>query len=404
MEIEAIACPLSESLVIVDHAGHHDNICCVFEDDMDDAWRIEELTVTGYLPPDRALTYGDVDSYDHLSLDFPNLKTFHIPNTCTKLGHAFFYDCSKLETVTGGNTLAGISPRCFFQCTSLTNIVIGDSVKYIGRYAFNRCVSLTSIVIPDSVAVIENGTFWGCSLLEHVEIPNSVTRIGASAFWGCALKSITIPSSVTRIECRVFEWCRSLTSIAILGAVGTILGHTFEGCCSLTSITLPSSVTSIENRAFLKCSSLQSVVAPGLRTVEQFVFDDCPMLRVVVVAFHPNTDEGNAAYATLCHNIKFSCPHVTVLQHGGLAIDNRRFHVNEYGAAEIEMRQQRRLVHRNARWFVIFMEARRIQDPNREWNLQLPPELVQFIASFLTWLSPGGFVYRPSLPPPPENE
>ena len=113
---------------------------------------------------------------------------------------------------------------------SLDSIVIPASVTYdgieyrvtcIGKYAFNSCVNLTSVTIPTSVTKIEDGAFES-SGLTSVTIPNSVTSIGVGTFCGCQrLTSITIPNSVTRIGEGAFQDCCSMITVTIPGSVTT---------------------------------------------------------------------------------------------------------------------------------------------------------------------------------------
>ena len=63
------------------------------------------------------------------------------------------------------------------------------------------------------------------------------------------MKEIVIPSSVTIIEEKAFNGCKSLCKV------------TFSQ--SLNEITLPSSLVSIEDHAFEKCKSLIKVTLPS---------------------------------------------------------------------------------------------------------------------------------------------
>ena len=61
----------------------------------------------------------------------------------------------------------------------------------IGDIAFEGCSALKSVTIPDSVTMIGNYAFYGCDALTSVTIGNSVTTIGDWAFYGCdALKTV----------------------------------------------------------------------------------------------------------------------------------------------------------------------------------------------------------------------
>ena len=156
----------------------------------------------------------------------------------------------------------------------------------IGGCAFRDCSSLTSVTIPNSVTTIECDAFENCSSLTSVTIPNSVTSIGNSAFRDCSsLTSVTIPNSVTTIGGSTFYNCTGLTSITIPNSVTTIGDCAFMGCSSLTSVAIPNSVTTIECDAFENCSSLTSVTIPNsVTTIGNYAFNCCSSLKSIDVA------------------------------------------------------------------------------------------------------------------------
>lgn len=70
----------------------------------------------------------------------------------------------------------------------------------LGVYAIAHCGFLTSITIPTSVTRIERGAIGWNGGLTSISIPSSVTYIGDVAFFLCpSLTSITIPTSVSFI-------------------------------------------------------------------------------------------------------------------------------------------------------------------------------------------------------------
>lgn len=73
------------------------------------------------------------------------------------------------------------------------------------------------------------------------------------------MKSVNIPSSVTKIGEEAFSRCTSLASISIPSSVTAIGNQAFSSCTSLTNVNIPSSVTVIGNQAFYSCSGLRSV-------------------------------------------------------------------------------------------------------------------------------------------------
>ena len=86
-------------------------------------------------------------------------------------------------------------------------------------------------------------------------------------FCPAAVKSVTIPNSVTSIGERAFFECVNLTSITIPDSVTSIRYRAFFECVNLKSITLPDSITRIEEWAFMGCKSLKSITVPKSVTV-----------------------------------------------------------------------------------------------------------------------------------------
>lgn len=215
--------------------------------------------------------------------------------------YAFFY-CKNLSYVDIGNAVIEIGNYAFYLCNSLINILIPDNVIKIKDSSFSNCQNLEIVSIGEKVEIIETSAFRFCRSLITVTIPNNVQYIGSYAFEGCALKSITLPNSITNIEQGTFAQCHSLTNIIIHDNITSIGDYTFSSCSSLrsvnisnnvtsigngvfancfslTSITIPSSVTTIGNNAFFGCSSLQNITIPGsVTTIGESAFGDCTSL------------------------------------------------------------------------------------------------------------------------------
>ena len=126
--------------------------------------------------------------------------------------------------------------------------------------------AIKSVTIPDSVTSIGNSAFDGCTSLASVSIPDSVTSIGEDAFFCCkSLASVNIPDSVTSIGESAFRDCKSLASVNIPDSVTSIGVGAFQSCESLASMSISDSVTTIYSYAFRGCKSLASIRYDGTK-------------------------------------------------------------------------------------------------------------------------------------------
>jgi hypothetical protein len=127
---------------------------------------------------------------------------------------------------------------CFCAATSLnsistpSNFMDNDALPSI----FDGCLSLESAIITRSS--VDDGSYRNCTSLKTVSIPSSVTKLWSNCFNGCtALTNIVIPRSVTRINSGVFGNCTSMayydftshTSVPTLADIDAFEGNP-ENC------------------------------------------------------------------------------------------------------------------------------------------------------------------------------
>ena len=314
-----------------------------------------------------------IEEYEIAERAFYNctaLKSVTIPDSVTSIGSSAFYDCENLTSVTIGSGVTSIGSSAFYDCENLTSVTIGRGVTSIGDLAFYYCYKLvevynkstlsiaagdrdhgdvaryalnvytqeggskltdtsdgyrfyydgskgylvgyhgteTALTLPASFTAY-NGTlvekyeiaeraFYNCTALKSVTIPESVTSIGTDAFYGCKLiKSLFIPDSVTSIGNRAFVYCNSLTSVTIGSGVQSLGVEAFAWSNSLTNVTIGSGVTSIGDGAFAGCINLASIVIPnGVTSIGVGAFMYCNSLTSVIIP-ESVTSIGYMAYA-----------------------------------------------------------------------------------------------------------
>ncbi len=190
--------------------------------------------------------------------------------TDTSDGYRFYCDGSKGYLVGYYGTETALTLPASFTAYNGTLVE-----KYeIAQYAFYNCTALKSVTIPESVTGIGDYAFAYCDGLTSVTIGNGVKSIGDFAFSGCInLASIVIPNGVTSIGNWAFGYCNRLTSVII-----------------------PESVTSIGDMAFAECNTLEAVYYRGTATQWQAVIGSDSFVSAPTVYYYSETqptDTGN---------------------------------------------------------------------------------------------------------------
>ena len=146
-----------------------------------------------------------------------------------------------------------------FASAKVTSVTLPDSVRTVESAAFYGCESLTSVKLPSGLTAINRNLFYECTALKSITIPSGVTSIDQSAFQRCkALTSLTIPGSVKTIGQYAFDNCSGVTALTLQEGVQQIGMHAFYGC-DLRTLTIPSSVTKVDVSAFVQNNNLPYV-------------------------------------------------------------------------------------------------------------------------------------------------
>lgn len=88
----------------------------------------------------------------------------------------------------------------FRHAKNLTQLTYGPKVTKLNAYEAQGCETLEKIVcLSDKITNIPNDAFAACSKLASVQLPARLESIGKQAFSSTALKSVTLPETVTDI-------------------------------------------------------------------------------------------------------------------------------------------------------------------------------------------------------------
>lgn len=106
-----------------------------------------------------------------------------------------------------------VGAKAFSNVWNLTSIKIGNNVTEIGNSAFMNCQEVTTLQLGKNVKTIGDAAFLAFWKLTSLELPEGLTSIGMSAFSGGAMRTVTMPASVTSIASHAFNNCTSLTDV-----------------------------------------------------------------------------------------------------------------------------------------------------------------------------------------------
>lgn len=193
----------------------------------------------------------------------------------------------------------------------LRKIVLPSTVTYIGAYAFQKAAlsagiafadecnietietgafsgtAIRTFSLPDTVTSLGNSVFLNCESLNKFEFPenSSIAAIPASCFRGCSsLKQLNIPRYITCFEPRAFQGC-AFQSFTIPKQIDTLGSYVFTSCGALSSFNFEEGtpLTEIPAYAFSNCTSLQSFTIPSfIVSINEYAFSGSGLRTITV--------------------------------------------------------------------------------------------------------------------------
>ncbi len=223
------------------------------------------------------------------------LKTLSLPEGMKTIEVGLVSDCPALTTIVIPSTVTLIKRNAISDCPVLTSVVFTEGSEALtfnqgneSSGIINNCPLLTSFEIPSRTTRIMGYMFAGNTAIKSVTIPASVTDFRSGNFLNCtALETVVFDqnSTLTEIGKDVFKSCTSLTSVTLPKKLKFIGNNAFDGCTSLTTITLPSAVVRLNPYSFANATSLTTVVLPSdskLAYIQDYAFSGCRNLRSTV--------------------------------------------------------------------------------------------------------------------------
>ena len=197
------------------------------------------------------------------------INSLSLPSSIERVKRGAFWKASNLKNVTfadKGKGLKTIGMYAFADCSSLESIDLSNSsITEIPENAFSNCTSLKTVKLPSTVTKIADDAFADCKKLEEIQgLSNcKISEIGKDAFAGCYnLKTFDISSAtITSLPDTICSNMYALTSIHLPKTLTSIGTSALEGCKKLEEITGISDckLTSIGANAFASCSALKEV-------------------------------------------------------------------------------------------------------------------------------------------------
>ncbi|MBE6664406.1 MAG: hypothetical protein E7602_07940 [Ruminococcaceae bacterium] len=222
-----------------------------------------------------------------------------------------FANCKEIKWFNVSGSCNEIPKAAFQNWTALESFDFGIA-KTVSEYAFNGS-GLKSLVLPSTVTKIQESVFKECLSLKSVVIEGELKyKEKTSHFYGCtALETVDL-GSMTSLGDYVFKNCTSLKQVVLPSTMTSIAKETFMGCSSLASVDL-GNITQMNYSAFKNCTSLTEVTFPStLTSIKNSAFYGCTSLKYVTFSSNVTLDWGVFEYCSGLENVDFKTAITTI--------------------------------------------------------------------------------------------
>lgn len=159
------------------------------------------------------------------------LSTINFPDNgiCSKIGFSAFEGISSLQSITLPVYITEFESEAFRNCSGLTEVYYKgtkeqwDSIIFANENSSPCCngaslyfngTKVTSVVFSEGTETTPIGSYSGCKDITSITLPSTLKKIESFIFYNCTgLKEITIPEGVEEICNAAFYNCTGLTEI-----------------------------------------------------------------------------------------------------------------------------------------------------------------------------------------------
>lgn len=234
------------------------------------------------------------------------LKSVTLPSSITSIGDNVFDGCLNLKTINLEN-VTYIGDNAFNNCEKLSDIYLSDNTENISSSAFSGCDNLYINVLNNSNQknyAINNGYDYKCTTDKGLQYYRDFTESSSTVKiigYDSSIESVTVPSAidgidVVMIDSSAFAGNSVVKTVVLPSTVTKICTEAFAECTSLVSVEMPGVVT-INDNAFYKCTSLKNAtVTDSLVTIGAKVFAHCTLFEKFYFGDGINSIGDNAFY------------------------------------------------------------------------------------------------------------
>lgn len=198
------------------------------------------------------------------------IKKICIPASVKEICTSAFSSCKSLSNIDfmDNSTLQIIHPTAFKGCSSLRSIIFPSSLKQIHKSAFQG-TSLENVIFPSDSHLEFISSCFASTKVKNLCLPSSLMSIDGNILQEMkSLESVEILNLhyefingliVTKDKSFVVSCIHSIEEAQIPEGIKAIKSHAFEHS-NIVSITIPSSVEKIESKAFDQAEKLKSII------------------------------------------------------------------------------------------------------------------------------------------------
>lgn len=205
-----------------------------------------------------------------------------------------FQNCTSLKSITLPASLGYMEEGQFDNCTSLETVDLSaTTIDTIWEYCFADTKSLQTIKLPSTLTTIANRAFYGSGIVS-IEIPASVTTLGLGVFENAErLETVVIAegSPLTALDGESID-----IGYQFYPAITSDTAQLFKGTTALKTVTIPNTITAIgastfENSGIEQLLMTDPTSATGLTTIGDRAFAGCTRLTFFGFVENPDNPE-----------------------------------------------------------------------------------------------------------------